>query len=645
MAHDISATRMGRGAPSSNQGSGESGVTLRDHSSRRSRSVDTVRKGIRPKAVFDIETEGWDRFALGVLSFDDGQVAIYGADEADAFVSEILSVSGEVWAHNGGRYDALWLLGYLVDRDIGAAIRLAGQRVVSLEVGGTVIRDSQALVPLPLSLASQIGGAAKLSPGLPCSCRMRVKGGCGGYCSIRTHGMSNRDFALLTEYCVGDCDITMRMLQELETYAATHDIDLCSTVGASAWSTARRWNDLPRAEWRGDIEAARTLYERARTGYYGGRVECFRPRASEVHGYDINSAYPAALVALELPTGERDMLYDEVATRAFLRGQEGIYHATVHVPDCFIPPLPYRTSERVLYPTGHFEGSWTALELRAAEASGATIVDIEWALTWSETVPLMRPFMERVWPLRATAKAEGKDALAGWLKFLVNSPTGKLAQNPEVEEVWIPGDAMEVFDGACGNDWECQTDNCRHGDIGFLDREGRFAIRTKWQLSSCSHVHWAAYLTSWTRVKLMSLAGDDLVYADTDSNWTLKPRYRDVGSELGQWKYEGKFTDWECIAPKTYRARKEDGSWTAHAKGIPDPIGNWERMQTDEGASIDRGVMGLKSALRSELAGTDRFDPSPTFKRKSFKRTVRAQPATCGGRLRAGDITWPPCVG
>jgi hypothetical protein len=57
----------------------------------------------------DIETENWDRFVVGgVLSDTDDWVCHDWHTERE-FAEYLLSLDGEVWGHNAGRYDWLWL--------------------------------------------------------------------------------------------------------------------------------------------------------------------------------------------------------------------------------------------------------------------------------------------------------------------------------------------------------------------------------------------------------------------------------------------------------------------------------------------------------------------------------------------------------
>jgi hypothetical protein len=81
-------------------------------------------------------------------------------------------------------------------------------------------------------------------------------------------------------------------------------------------------------------------------------------------------------------------------------------------------------------------------------------------------------------------------------------------------------------------------------------------MRSTWQLSDCSHVQIAAYLTGVNRVDLRACwraAGPSLCYGDTDSAYTtVESTYR-RGAGLGEYGLDGIGLDFLCRGPKAYR--------------------------------------------------------------------------------------------
>jgi hypothetical protein len=603
------------------------------------------RQSIPVDGVFDIETEFWDKFVVGGLLDLRNDQSIYidrTWHREDDFVDILLSFEGTLWAHNGGKFDVLWFLHHLSRRGIRAQIGLQGSRVARIAVGSLEIRDSYSLIPLRLADAAKIGGHEKAETGLPCVC----EGDCGGYCSINRR-MSFGDLAKLRGYLEVDCQSLAGALRALVGFCDTYDLDLATTVGQASWKTASRWLEIPDVDWGKHGGGSR--YKMAREGYYGGRTQVFRPFASSGYRYDINSAYPAALSITDLPMGLPQIVEnpDEVA-RSFLAGKEGIYTASVFVsPEVHVPPLPVHFPLRVGFPVGEIRGTWSGLELREAEMAGATIRSFGRSMVWAFAERVLQPFCEKVWQLRHTlGKAH---PIAKWLKWFLNSCTGKLAQRPETERVVMNPDPMDVklchASDDCRNRRLCGKVCCEHrcskkcGGWKSLSSEQGIWSHEVYRMAPSGYVHWAAYLTASTRLSLRSQLTADgqdgltAVYCDTDSCYATRPRTWNTGKELGQWDVEGTFKDFRALAPKTYRYTDQNGNRHVRAKGIPGADAVWDQIAAGETITVDRGVNSLKLALRDKSG--------QLFKRRQLTRAVRADGVWFGDRKRRGEVTCP----
>ena len=604
-------------------------------------------------AVLDIECASWTDYATGAFSVD-GDVFV--TRNEDELIERVLEHEGDIWAHYGGRYDWLWLLSRLsrrtgkraeieVDDDpddsVKADISMSGSSATRIRIGKTVLRDSFRLIPMSLAKAAAISGEHKSEVGLRCECGKD----CGGYCAIRLD-MGESDYRILEEYLVQDCHALARTIDFLTEYCADHDIYLKGTVGASAWATARAWADLPAAEWSGNH------YAMARQGYYGGRTEVARLAAPHVERYDMHSAYPAALSRVELPIGV-SRLYTRDAGKRLAECEPGIYRVTITIPESNAPPLPLRTGERICYPYGTITGTWALPELIHAVDVGAKIERCWWGLIWDKTEAILAPTCEKLWSLRE-AVSKSNPALARWLKWLVNSLTGKLAQKPDHRRVVMdttmvpracPGGECN---GAC-SETRCCNHLCsgRCGRWEAIDPLGRLWSRPTWRMDSCQHVQWAGYLTSDTRVELHKQilhAGDDWVYTDTDSVYAMRELNRRIGESLGEWGHEGSGENWRAIAPKVYSYYEGDKR-VLKCKGLPMRMETpkqreiaekrWEDYVSGRGAEIDGGVEGLLTAARR---GHD------LFTRARLCRASRRNQVWCGGRLIDGERTRPPSI-
>lgn len=521
------------------------------------------RRDIHVDAVYDVETEGWGKFLVGGLRRSDGKYIERKWGRENDLASEILQ-SGFVWAHNGGVFDHKWILSRTASKQ-NVQISAAGGRIVRASLArGCELFDSKALAKLALKDFSKGLGVEKEKLGLQCRTPQDCGPGCEGYCNF-SRRMDGRSFSRVREYLRADCESLWQATQRLKGWGAEHDLDLCPTIGSSAWASAARLLDLP------DADLSLSDHRFVRDGYYGGRVQIFRPETSSGHEYDVNALYPSTLASLDLPVGKPVRVRGTRARRMFEQGKEGIVHGVVHVPDMWVPPLPVRAKDRIAYPTGTFSGTWTCLELRYA-AQFATIIDIEEGIFWPERRNVFRPWVEKLWELRRNAPGGKSSPFGIFLKFYMNSLTGKLGMRPAPKSYALnpnkitPNMARLTPTGSRLEIYEVE---------GCAVRKNRGG---KWVAGNpCCHVEWAAYLTAEGRTRWhhQATAGGfrDLIMGDTDSVFAVSKRTENIGDDLGQWQDKGEFRDFKAEAPKFYSYR---------------PVGNPEMVYRSKGIRCNR---------------------------------------------------------
>jgi hypothetical protein len=622
-------------------------------------------------ASLDIECESWDKFAVGALRHADGSHTLTW--DEDELVDEVLAHEGDLWTWAGGRYDAVWFARCLAKRGIRATGRLGGGGLVSLKAGKCTIRDGFRLFPVGLSKAAPLAKMQKAKTELPCVCG-KV---CGGYCSIRARGMSSHHRRMLESYLVHDVDCAAATVETIASRFEEWGLVFKNTIGSSAWATMRDLYGVPKQgfrEWRD--------WEAAARGYHGGRTEMYRRSAPLIWRYDLHAAYPAALAKTEVPVGDYERHVTAQAARDFERRRPGIYACTVTVPKMHVPPLPTHADDRLLYCTGTFEGSWPLPELEAALELGVTIQHFDESIVWDRAERVCEPYMRHVWGLRARYLAQDPKAPeALLLKFAANAPTGKLGQNPESECLELnpdPDDVMSCgrpelpfepcFGGAMhGSMQGCCQHQCRDRCKSWepLDLDGEAASwpplvwsRPVWQLSDCSHVQMAAYLTGVTRVELGAEwrhAGPALCYGDTDSTYATRKLSRRVGEGLGEHGFDGWGLDYLARGPKALRFANAyaeqhpgEGDWVVsgeyevRSKGVPiedalvwDRWAGWNgRALADEGEPVplEGGVWGIKG-------GSRRGD---IFIRRDMSRAAKNSLEFAGSRRVHADGTTSP---
>ena len=521
--------------------------------------------------AYDIETANWTDLVVAAAVADDGRKLVMRSAAETAAWYKSLPTSDEVIAHNGGAFDFLQLIEACADLTWHA--NMAGGSIVSCRAKGHAqCRDSFRLFPLSLAKWTR----QKSQTGLECECGRN----CGGYCAIK-RGMRGAKLAALTGYCMNDCEVLLRTwLQDIERLCADGLLvrtktGIRGTIGGVAWHTGAAMAGLDpdaRPSWED--------YMAGRAGYYGGRTEVGQVASDIDYMYDANAVYPWALTQ-DVPIGERVSYTGQAASQAYGRDELGLYRADVVLPVNSLPALPHRLVGKIegrghrhsgdmIWSTGHVNGTWSGIELRAAERHGAKILRIDRADVWVGRAPVFRPYVEMIYAARRKAIDAGDDRWGAVLKWFANSLSGKLAQRPVNRSIVILGDDELPMGG-----WE---------QVGGLhSRVWATAGKRETPKSGLTWV--AATLTARARVKLLDRLmrhEDSWLYCDTDSTHLSRPDEQDVHqSRLGAFKYEGKGETgvdpisgelqraWEARAPKFYRSRHDDGTTHVRIRGVP----------------------------------------------------------------------------
>jgi hypothetical protein len=529
-----------------------------------------------PALVYDIETQDWTRFVIGA-TYDGQEVVFYDWRNARGLVDRVLATEGNVVAHNGGRFDHLWLLD---NAQRAATARSNGQGLVEIKIGKTRLLDSARLYPMRLL---DLTAGRKRSLADLCRCGE----GCGGYCVIRRDAPA-RVMRRIKEYLAADVVELWDALQHMAGVAEDAGLSLGTTVGSTAWKSARAFLGLERATYD------RNEWAFMRRGYYGGRVEVWKRASDRGHAADVHSMYPWALSAGSFPVDYLGLVRGSKAQAAMRRGRPGIYQITIDVPESFAPPLPYRVRSGVAFPHGRLVGVWASPEIEHAQDVGAKIVKVHAGAIFGTARPIFGAWVDRMFALRmryGKGTREGK-----WLKLVLNSLTGKFGSKSVVRQIQLFPDPESLTICTCGRAGECGCGGSRP-----LDDTGRAFERriTPAKIDGCAHAPWAAYLTAMARVKLHNAIDESAVYGDTDSIFRETPLPRGwIGKDLGTWDDLGTYSSMRVLAPKVYRVTMRDpdtgrGKVVIAAKGIPAPT--WEALASGSPVSWS-SMAGVKRA-------------------------------------------------
>lgn len=426
-----------------------------------------------------------------------------------------------------------------------ATMRFSGQGLVSVDVRGLKFIDSYRHCPYGVErLGREVVGIKKLAfdPDSP-------------------------------EYVLNDCRIPYEYMRKAQDEYNALGAQIRATAPATAMDLFRRkYMSEPLPVF--DMETVDWF----RSGYYGGRTECFYigTLEGEIYDYDVNSMYPHAMM------GEFPDLWSLRPNDHPAFNDHGMAEAEIHLDHLDFPLLPVRYNGKLVFPTGKWRGVYTLLELREARNAG---YDIKLLKGWT-TTNAVYPFTEYVtdlYGLRQDAKKRGDKIKDTVYKLLMNSLYGKFGAGKENFSLVDPSDLPPSV-----------TVVNSYG--------GKAVIISEDEYPPYANAVWAAHVTARSRIilwKYMLEASEygEVLYCDTDSiimRAAGKPSFRD-SLELGGLKLVGQEKSIMIVLPKVYRFGNE-----YKAKGARNPK-DFINLGMSKDVQPIRLREGLKRGLRPNV--------------------------------------------
>lgn len=485
-------------------------------------------------ATCDCETPPFLHGRIGrpfVWGYYDGVQFLVFRDSRE-FFDFICTQKAIVYAHNGGKFDFMYLLQYFPpDQEIKAQI--INGRIVAVRIGECELVDSFAAVPQSL-------GSIK---------KDEIE-----YWKLNTEHQE-KYWDEIISYLRGDCVYLRELMVAYRGAAGTK-----KTIASNALTHARKLGiDPGKTNYRFD-----TLY---RPFYFGGRTECFRPGSwDNIDVFDIRSSYPRAMQEMH-PTG------NEFKWRSDF---EGMTRADIErsfiVLECFADgcfPARTKNADGLKFPTAHSkdvmeDGTYkvTGWEYIAAMDLGlisdvkilsvrhteATITFLDYVQHWYE------------YKNRHNKKTDPINYTIG--KIMMNSLYGKLAQDASKYSDYkiMPDDAKlpcaSPHPDKQGKCKICGFDEMEHGWTFFTKFEGKTFHRrdSLWKHQYRFGIEWeakplyknvatGASITGYARASLLraihAVGREHVIYCDTDS--VVVTQFADT-SKLSQ---TDKIGDWE----------------------------------------------------------------------------------------------------
>lgn len=416
--------------------------------------------------------------------------------------------------HNGGRFDIYYLMQEILNNPMKIINGRITKAKMKCEKGWHEIRDSYAILPVPLKSVNAEEGKLDIDYHL-----LERETRDEHYLEILLY--LRRDVELLWKLCVEFVEMFGPQL----------------TIGGTAMKELRKLHEFTRLS----LEEDRPIRERY---FYGGRVECFESGIIEgtFKVYDLNSAYPDAMKRALHPVG-----------RCYFTGSK------ITKDTCFVTAtgrnygaFPMRTKQGLTFGQEYGTFHVSIHEWNMAEELG--LFDCDEILDCQEfdAKVSFEEFVDKFYSLRMEAQACGDEIRKLFYKLVMNSAYGKFAQSSEnycefrltdsTENLYSLGWDLHMIHGSSKNPKE----NWVIWSKPSLD-ETMYNVAT-----GCS-------ITGAVRATLMHAisVAKRPIYCDTDS-LICESLPVQTGKKLGQWKLEGECNRVALAGKKLYALLDSD---------------------------------------------------------------------------------------
>lgn len=427
-----------------------------------------------------------------------------------------------VYAHNGGRFDYHFLLGYINPFE---PLMVVNGRIARMSIGSCEFRDSYSIIPMPLSAYKK----DEIDYGI-----MEE--------SERSRPINEKK---IREYLKNDCKYLYDLVM---SFTDNYGVNL--TLASSAFKEWRRitGNKNPKT--------TREFYHAIKPFYYGGRVQCFK--MGEINHdfsiYDVNSAYPNAMLKFH-PYGSTYSVTKRLPTK-------DVELSFIRFEALSTGAFPFRSDHGLYFPDDgeKREFSVTGYEFTKAQELGLLKgCKIKEVYTFPEKIEFGQ-YVRHFFKLKQAAEEQGDKIKRNEAKLFLNGLYGKFAANPEEYREFMPVHPKFV-EGASVDGW---TFNSNFGPWALLYRALPEEKQNYYNLAT------GASITGAQRAEMMGAlnAVKNPLYCDTDSIACYDKGSLRIGESLGEWKREAVCNYGAVGGKKLYAFRKKDGSFKLASKGV-----------------------------------------------------------------------------
>ncbi len=533
-----------------------------------------AKKSKKKLAVLDFET---DSFSFGRIP-QPFACELYDGEESHVFwgrncVEKLLVFLENcehdyiIYAHNGGKFDFFFLL---VEGVIENPIQIIGSRLVKAAIGRHELRDSYAIIPIPLSAYQK----DEIDY------------------SWFEEGVFQKHKKEILKYLHMDCVYLFDLV-----HAFLERFGMKLTIGSTAMGILSEMHPFEKTRETHD--------KKIRPFFFGGRVECFKSGVytGDYHVYDVNSMYPSVMHDYQHPCGSNYFVTSNTTFFDKKTGNlKGIYKNKpyfIHFTGRNRGALPTRTKEGLNFniPEGEFFSC--SHEIKVALKHGLIdILEVHELCIPNKTIKFDK-YVDTFIEEKISCKQKGDKVGEIFAKLLLNSAYGKFAQNPENYmdyKVRMAQDEIPSFedgwklclDYGTFEIWEKQSESKTYFDVGV-----------------------AASITSAARSILLDAIHNTsgLLYCDTDSLICEEFNGEMDEYKLGAWKHEAKGNKIAIAGKKLYALYDGEECVKLATKGV--------RISAEEIVKVAEG----ETVVWKNAAPTFSLSGETTFIQREIRRT------------------------
>lgn len=474
----------------------------------------------RPFATLDCETDPFSHgdkiepFIWG-LYHDDGYEEFEEIEDLIDFISDKEWV---IYAHNGGRFDYVFLIEYLNEME---KIMLINGRIAKAKIGKCEIRDSYCILPVPLAAIN--------------------KDEFEYWKMAKEH--RHKHMREIKRYLHNDC---MYLYDAINDFRENYGDNV--TIASSAM---KQWNKMSGLK---PEKTDRAYFNDYKQYYHGGRVQCFESGIihDDIELFDITSAYPYAMVhnhpigketgfSRKIPTTDKQIQKSMISIECESHGQ-------FPIREKFATNFPSDGEVRTFHITG-----WEFIAARDLGVldNGYNVLACH---TFAKTINF-KQYIDEFFAKKAQAEIDGKVNERIFAKLFLNALYGKFGANPEnYQEYKI---APHCYHEAMLDDgWQVSGAPLDGKNVYRKDLE-EYQMRYY-------NVATAASVTGFVRAYLFKsiMSCDRPLYCDTDSIMMIGKHDLWLDDEqLGAWKLEAKGERLGIGGKKLYCLEKKKGTY------------------------------------------------------------------------------------